>query len=65
MIRRLLQLYCLIRELSTTRVPTSGTRTMTESCDSVETGDDMGGKTNADALNWWADCYPQHKARNA
>lgn len=38
---------------------------MTESCDSVETGDDMGGKTNADALNWWADCYPQHKARNA
>jgi hypothetical protein len=30
----------------------------------VETGDDIGGKTNAEAaMDWWADCFPQHKGK--
>lgn len=62
MLRRLIQLYCLLRELRQTHVPTTGTPTTTESGDSVfETGYDMGGTTSAEALNWWADCYPQHR----
>lgn len=37
---------------------------MTEPNDSVETGDDMGGKTNAEATTWWADCFPQWRGDN-
>jgi hypothetical protein len=47
----------------------------TESRDSVETGEDIGGKTNAEAASmphvhkvteaheWWADCFPQWKGQ--
>jgi hypothetical protein len=33
-----------------------------ESRDSVETGDDIGGKSSAEA-QWWADCFPQWKGK--
>lgn len=49
---------------------------MSESQDSVETGDDMPGKQTAEAATsiphvhkvteaqqWWADCFPQHKGQ--
>jgi hypothetical protein len=33
----------------------------TESRDSVETGDDIGGKSQAES--WWAACFPQWRGR--
>lgn len=35
----------------------------TESPDSVETGEDIGGTTNAEAMTWWADAFPQWKGQ--
>lgn len=31
--------------------------------DFPETGDDMGGKSTSEAVNWWADAFPQWKGR--